>query len=298
MEENLGWALIPPDVLSDEKLTSTEKLLLGRIIGLSGKSGHCFASNAWLSQGLGLTKRNVSDCITVLVDKGYVIRKIDRDANNVVVGRRLYSVNTLPRSIVGGIPLELGTSPDETEETKGRVEGRVKKKNPPSDKPKRETVKKEDLDHLTEGYAARKGVRPQGDEWKPIQQAFRHMLLDGNTVEQIEGCEDAIVNEGWTWTINTVRHWMPDFRAGKFPSKDGRDADRIRALQDDIDEIDRYIANQLNSRLIELGQRDTEPRDLIVEEAEEAARLEQLWHEKMKEKERLAKELKKVGGER
>lgn len=292
MEENLGWALIPPNVLSDEKLTSTEKLLLGRIIGLSGKSGHCFAGNAWLGEGLGLAKGTVSNVIAILVTKGYVRRELIRDPEtNEIKERHLYPLSTSqwippPHSYRSTSPAESGRE--------GRVEGKVKKKKkPPSDKPRRETVKKKDLDHLTNGYTTRKGIEPQGDEWKPIQQAFRYMLLDGNTVEQIEGCEDAIVKEGWTWTFNTVRRWMPDFRAGKFPSTDGRDADRIRALRDDIGEIDRYVEDKLKPRLAKLEWRDVDVGDLTVEEAEDMARLQRLRRDKMKERKRLVQELGK-----
>ncbi len=92
-----------------------------------------------------------------------------------------------------------------------------------SPRPKREPakrMKKEDLNRLTEHYAAIRGARPQGNAWKPIQQGFRQMVaVEGYTVEQVIGCMDRIVKLGWTWTINTVRTWIADFAAGTMPTK-------------------------------------------------------------------------------
>lgn len=264
-----------------------EKVLWGRINGLIGKRGYCFATNDWLSKQLGYSPRTIEDYIRKLVGKGYLQREYGHRGKQ---DRRLYPIP----EIAGLLPWNSRVASLKEQGSSIGVSRKISnRKNLTSDKPRRETVKKEDLDHLTNGYAARKGIQPQGDEWKPIQQAYRRMLLDGNTVEQIEGCEDAIVNEGWTWTINTVRRWMPDFRAGKFPSKDGRDADRIRALRDDIGEIDRYVESQLDPRLIELERRDVDVGDLTVEQCEEVARLHQLRQAKMAERARLVQELGK-----
>lgn len=299
--ENLGWALIPPNVLSNEKLTSTEKLLLGRIIGLSGKSGHCFASNAWLSQGLGLTKRHVADCITTLADKGYIIRKIDRDSNNVVVGRRLYPVNTLPRSIVGGIPLELGTSPDETEETKGRVEGRVEKKKLLSaDKPR---FPAEWYKQNADDYQKIKGVTLNGPEFGEIQRTLKAIYQADHAPEDVRALMEAFEasKEEWTnnWTIHTVARKLPEFKARKLFGNNGElpPNPKTTALKEDIYQVDRAIIAVQRTldayALTESGTRRHKPRELTIDEEEKRAQLHDTLTEKEEERTRLVRELKK-----
>jgi hypothetical protein len=102
------------------------------------------------------------------------------------------------------------SSPEE-EETKNK---KTKNKNS-SSPPARSKEPPGTMKRLTEGYAARQGFRP--DRWEPIQQGYRLMLDGGYSPERVEECEDRLVALGWTWTINTVRDWMPRFVAGLMP---------------------------------------------------------------------------------
>ncbi|GAF80863.1 unnamed protein product, partial [marine sediment metagenome] len=95
----------------------------------------------------------------------------------------------------------------------------------PSDKP-RETIQKEDLTRLTEHFAEKRGVRPRGKAWLPIQQGMRAMVIEeGYTVGQVVGCMDRLAVLGWDWTIATLRRWIADYVAGAMPSDNG---DRAR----------------------------------------------------------------------
>jgi hypothetical protein len=72
---------------------------------------------------------------------------------------------------------------------------------------------------VTEAYKTLKGVEPQGDEWKPIQQTVKSMFLDGRTVDQIVGFMQALTDSPleWTdnWTMKTVRMKLAEWLAGK-----------------------------------------------------------------------------------
>jgi DNA-binding MarR family transcriptional regulator len=244
--KELGGAFIPAFIIARSDLTHAQKLVWGKICGLSGKHGYCWATNKWLGENLLMEARTVREHIRVLVDKGLLRSSIDRIDENgaivtngdkgAVVERRLYPVwptesskdplPTPPPSPERRTPSVTrapeGPSPERrTSVARAPVEirsekGVREKPSSPAEKPApRVKVDKEQLDHLTEAYAELRGVRPQGKEWLPIQQGVRQALLDGNTVEQIEGCMRQLAALGWTWTINTVRRWLPDYRAGK-----------------------------------------------------------------------------------
>jgi len=71
-ERQVGWCIIPPWVLADQRLSSTQKLLLGRVLGLSDKHKYCWASNEWLGQELGIAANTVSHMLTDLERMGLV----------------------------------------------------------------------------------------------------------------------------------------------------------------------------------------------------------------------------------
>jgi len=114
----------------------------------------------------------------------------------------------------------------------------------PSSPPARAKQPPGTMKRLTEGFASRQGFRP--DRWEPIQQGYRLMLDAGYSPEQIEACEDRLVALGWTWTINTVRDWVPRFVAGVMPEPGARSAPKsallsgVFAMEDD--DLQRYEA--------------------------------------------------------
>jgi len=93
----LGWSLIPPAILCRKDLSANEKLLWGRINGLTTKEGYCFASNEWLGEQIGLSSSTVSDIISSLVRKNLLHREIIRNENNEIVERRLYPLSVKER---------------------------------------------------------------------------------------------------------------------------------------------------------------------------------------------------------
>lgn len=85
-----GWALIPPHILARDDLSGNDKLVLGRIFGLSEKKGYCFATNKFLAEGLGISPGTVSNIISKLVDEKILTRRIQRNEKNQIIQRRLY----------------------------------------------------------------------------------------------------------------------------------------------------------------------------------------------------------------
>ena len=57
----LGWIMIPPMIVAATDLSMGEKVVCGRVIGLIGKRGYCFASNEWLGKQLGYSDRTIED---------------------------------------------------------------------------------------------------------------------------------------------------------------------------------------------------------------------------------------------
>lgn len=69
---------IPIEVLSDESITSSAKLLLGVIISFSNNDYHvAFASNARYARALDLSARTITRLIKELKDQNYIFLNYD-----------------------------------------------------------------------------------------------------------------------------------------------------------------------------------------------------------------------------
>ena len=103
------YAIIPNAVLEDETLRPNAKLLYAKVSSLQRINGFCYASNDYLSKGLGLkSKDTVTKLLRQLTDAGYVSIEIIRDENNAVTGRKIY----------------LATNPSISDTPPGQIDGR------------------------------------------------------------------------------------------------------------------------------------------------------------------------------
>lgn len=85
-----NWCLIPPSIWKHSRLSITEKCLLGRINSLSGEKGYCYAGNNYLAEELGFkTPKALSNAISKLVAKGFLIREVTRTRGKEIEERRL-----------------------------------------------------------------------------------------------------------------------------------------------------------------------------------------------------------------
>ena len=85
----VNWCLIPPAIWEHDKLNLTEKCLLGRIYSLSQKGGKCFASNNYFAKELGRSSGSVSNLVSSLVERNFLIRSLIRNENKQIEDRLL-----------------------------------------------------------------------------------------------------------------------------------------------------------------------------------------------------------------
>lgn len=83
-DNNMKYAIVPISDLSNLRLNSTDKLVMGVIISLSRKRV-CMATNKYLSRQLGLSTRTISKTLSKLSDKNLISIKYEKD------NRKIYS---------------------------------------------------------------------------------------------------------------------------------------------------------------------------------------------------------------
>ena len=98
--EELGWCLIPPDIMGREDLSDCDKLVYGRVLGLTGKYGYCFASNGWIGKQLGKGKDTIAHSLVKLRKLDLVFTQVERDDQKKIVKRRIF-VPRMPKSAIG-----------------------------------------------------------------------------------------------------------------------------------------------------------------------------------------------------
>ena len=86
-----AFGVIPNAILYDKRLKNGEKILYTFISSLSNKSGYCFASNAYLSEVVGVTKNTIVIYLKHLEDLGYIHRNFNADEkDNANIERKIY----------------------------------------------------------------------------------------------------------------------------------------------------------------------------------------------------------------
>lgn len=83
-DSNMKYAIVPISNLSDLRLNSTDKLVMGVIVSLSRKRA-CVATNNYLSRQLELSTRTISKTLSKLSDKNLISIKYEKD------NRKIYS---------------------------------------------------------------------------------------------------------------------------------------------------------------------------------------------------------------
>lgn len=95
-ENSIGYySVIPATVLYNKELKANEKLLYAIINSLANKEGYCFATNEYLAKKLGVHRKTVSNWITHLEDKKFIITEVIKNENQQVLKRKIY-INDAP----------------------------------------------------------------------------------------------------------------------------------------------------------------------------------------------------------
>jgi len=83
-QKSVGWCLIPPWVMAHPGLNITEKVLYGRVLGLSGNRGCCYASNQWLAGQIGVAPQTVANHLSHLAKLGMISVTQERQGERTV----------------------------------------------------------------------------------------------------------------------------------------------------------------------------------------------------------------------
>ena len=101
-KESIGYySVIPATVLYNKELKANEKLLYAIITSLACKEGYCFASNKYLAEKLDVNPKTISNWISDLKDKNFVIVELIRNENKQIIQRRIY-INDVPYPLNNG----------------------------------------------------------------------------------------------------------------------------------------------------------------------------------------------------
>lgn len=98
-----GWCLIPASVFSDTRLSDSEKLLFGKLLGLANKTGYCWAGNKYLADMFVVSERSIQRRLNNLERLGYI--KVEQNGRRFirVVLEGDNSVAGGDSSVVGGV---------------------------------------------------------------------------------------------------------------------------------------------------------------------------------------------------
>lgn len=68
----MKYIIIPSIIIVNDKLNSTEKLIMGIIYSLSLKNNVCFATNSYFAKQLKVSNRTITSSISKLKSEGYI----------------------------------------------------------------------------------------------------------------------------------------------------------------------------------------------------------------------------------
>lgn len=94
-----NFLIIPYAVVGLEDLSLSSKLLLSEIISLSKKEGFCFASNEYLAENIGFSKRAVAYSINELKKNSYITVDRKRYIRYIEINREKLIEKGIPTKI-------------------------------------------------------------------------------------------------------------------------------------------------------------------------------------------------------
>ncbi len=104
------YAIIPSDVRYDHDLKANEKLLYGEITALANTAGCCWATNSYFAKLYGVSPVTVSNWISHLSKKGYLVSEFEYKKNTKEIEKRLlYIQHPINKKIKGGINQNIKT---------------------------------------------------------------------------------------------------------------------------------------------------------------------------------------------
>ncbi|MCF8012651.1 MAG: helix-turn-helix domain-containing protein [Clostridiales bacterium] len=227
-QTELGWSLIPPHILSNKNITSSAKLVWGRIKGLEGQKGYCWASNAHIGENLSLKKNTVTKKVKELIDEDLVQRRLIRDNDGLVTERRLWTTghseipNTTPSPTNDQDPSPTNDQevPDKHPSREVDKRGRGKENNSnyvyELNKPISEWNARDFTKYLVNEYYRRFEIKIDPN-WEYNGKTFKRLL--NNVVDSpndIKECLDRLFDENGmdvnsaTWVKNSINDYLKE----------------------------------------------------------------------------------------
>lgn len=93
-QSQFGGIFIPREVLQDENLTTTCKILYGFVQSLDGQRG-CFAQNSYLAGLIGTSEETVRASLYILEKKGYIARFRHEDGARIIRTRGTIEIEAI-----------------------------------------------------------------------------------------------------------------------------------------------------------------------------------------------------------
>ena len=101
-QDNVGYySIIPATILYNKELKANEKLLYAIITSLAYKEGYCFATNKYLAEKLGVNPKTISNWISDLSKRNFIIVEVIRNENKQIIQRKIY-INDVPYPLNNG----------------------------------------------------------------------------------------------------------------------------------------------------------------------------------------------------
>lgn len=76
------FIVVPTEILADERLSPTAKLVCGMIITLSNQRGYCYANNQYFSNALGQSKTTIQRAMKELEEHSVIDRIVSKEDGN------------------------------------------------------------------------------------------------------------------------------------------------------------------------------------------------------------------------
>jgi len=158
------YAVIPINILEKKTISANSKLLYAEILALSKKSGKCFATNEYLAERLGLSKRTIPSLLKELKDDLLINVSISRDKKGTY------------RDIIVSLVGEVGSR---RLAYRGIAKGRGQKRN---------RQREIDKENKNIKYSLNKPIK--GTNWSTVgilnvSNSYTHKSLVGKTSEEI-----------------------------------------------------------------------------------------------------------------
>ena len=107
--EESFFALMPTEILYDQKLQATEKVLYCAISVLTNKHGYCFASNQHFADLFKVSTKSISRWVNALKKRGYISVKYKKVKGTNEIEERRITLNISVKKAKRGMDTDVPT---------------------------------------------------------------------------------------------------------------------------------------------------------------------------------------------